>query len=100
MGTEITADSSDGITVQILINLVELSVDAAFKRMMLLAKSMLDDALIAIKEGNGELAKEVINSDDDVDRFGFYITRQLAIAIENDHMLKDCLLYTSDAADE
>ena len=39
MGTEITADSSDGITVQILINLVELSVDAAFKRMMLLAKS-------------------------------------------------------------
>ena len=101
MGTEITADSSDGITVQILINLVELSVDAAFKRMMLLAKSMLDDALIAIKEGNEELAKEVINIDDDVDRFGFYITRQLAIAIENDHMLKemgfdnarDCLGY-------
>ena len=99
MGTEITADSSDGITV--LINLVELSVDAAFKRMMLLAKSMLDDALLAIKEGNEELAKEVINSDDDVDRFGFYITRQLAIAIENDHMLKemgfdnarDCLGY-------
>ena len=34
MGSEITADSSDGITIQILINLVELSVDAAFKRMM------------------------------------------------------------------
>jgi len=101
MGSEITADSSGGITIQVLINLVELSVDAAFKRMMLLAKSMLDDALIAIKEGNEELAKEVINSDDDVDRFGFYITRQLAIAIENDHMLKemgfdnarDCLGY-------
>jgi len=101
MGTEITADSSDGITVQVLINLVELSVDGAFKRMMLLAKSMQDDALIAIKEGNEELAKEVINSDDDVDRFGFYITRQLAIAIENEHMLKemgfensrDCLGY-------
>jgi len=98
MGSEITADSSDGITIQILINLVEL---AAFKRMMSLAKSMLDDALLAIKEGNEELAKEVINSDDDVDRFGFYITRQLAIAIENEHMLKemgfdntrDCLGY-------
>jgi len=101
MGTEITADSSDGITVQILINLVELSVDAAFISMMLFAISMMDDALIAIKEGNVELAKEVINSDDDVDRFGFYITRQLVIAIENDHMLKemgfqnarDCLGY-------
>jgi len=95
MGTEITADSSDGITVQILINLVELSVDAAFKRMMLLAKSMLDDALLAIKEGNEELAKEVINSDDDVDRFGFYITRQLAIAIENEHMLKEMGFYNA-----
>ena len=101
MGSEITADSSDGITIQVLINLVELSVDGAFKRMMLLAKSMQDDALIAIKEGNVELAKEVINSDDDVDRFAFYITRQLVIAIENDHMLKemgfqnarDCLGY-------
>ena len=101
MGSEIIADSSDGITIQVLINLVELSVDGAFKRMMLLAKSMQDDALIAIKEGNVELAKEVINSDDDVDRFAFYITRQLVIAIENDHMLKemgfqnarDCLGY-------
>ena len=101
MGSEIIADSSDGITIQVLINLVELSVDGAFKRMMLLAKSMQDDALIAIKEGNEELAKEVINSDDDVDRFAFYITRQLVIAIENEHMLKeigfnnarDCLGY-------
>ncbi len=101
MGSEITADSIEGITVQILINPVELSVDGAFKRMMLLAKSMQDDALLAIKERNKELATEVINSDDDVDRFGFYITRQLAIAIENDHMLKemgfvnarDCLGY-------
>jgi phosphate uptake regulator len=101
MGCEITADSSDGITIQVLINLVELSVDGAFKRMMLLAKSMQDDALLAIKEGDEDLAKEVINSDDDVDRFGFYITRQLAIAIENEHMLKemgfensrDCLGY-------
>ena len=89
MGSEITADSSDGITIQVLINLVELSVDGAFKRMMLLAKSMQDDALLAIKEGNEELAKEVINSDDDVDRFAFYITRQLVIAIENEYMLKE-----------
>ena len=30
MGSEITADSTDGITIQVLINLVELSVDGAF----------------------------------------------------------------------
>ena len=89
MGAEIISDSVDGITIQVLVNLLELSVDGAFKRMLHLAKSMLKDALLAVKEGNIELAKEVIDSDDEVDRFGFYIIRQLKIAIQNEYMLKD-----------
>ena len=89
MGTEITADSTDGITIQVLINLFELSIDGAFKRMLLIAKSMQNDALLALEEANFDLANEVINSDDEVDRFSFYIIRQLKIAIQNEHMLKD-----------
>ena len=89
MGAEIISDSVDGITIQVLVNLLELSIDGAFKRMLHLAKSMLRDALLAVKEGNIELAKEVIDSDDEVDRFGFYIIRQLKIAIQNEYMLKD-----------
>ena len=89
MGSEIISDSSSGITVQVLVNLLELSVDGAFKRMIHLAKSMSSDALLAVKENNEELAQEVINTDDEVDRFGFYIIRQLKIAIQNEHMLKE-----------
>jgi phosphate uptake regulator len=101
MGSEIISDSSNGITVQVLVNLLELSVDGAFKRMIHLAKSMSSDAILAVKENNLELAQEVINTDDEVDRFGFYIIRQLNIAIQNEHILKemgfrnarDCLGY-------
>ena len=101
MGSEIISDSSNGITVQVLVNLLELSVDGAFKRMIHLAKSMSKDAILAMRENNLELAQEVINTDDEVDRFGFYIIRQLKIAIQNEHMLKemgfrnarDCLGY-------
>ena len=89
MGSEIISDSSSGITVQVLVNLLELSVDGAFKRMIHLAKSMSSDALLAVKENNEDLAQEVINTDDEVDRFGFYIIRQLKIAIQNEHMLKE-----------
>ncbi len=72
-----------------------------FKRMIHLAKSMSNDAILAIKENNFDLAQEVINTDDEVDRFGFYIIRQLKIAIQNEHVLKemgfrnarDCLGY-------
>src|SRR5574341_902024 len=89
MGTEITGDSTDGMTIKVLINIVELSVEAAFKRMLLIAKSMLKDVMLALHESNLDLAKEVIRSDDEVDRFSFYIIRQLKIAIQNEHMLKD-----------
>ena len=89
MGSEIISDSSIGITVQVLVNLLELSVDGAFKRMIHLAKSMSSDAILAVKENNLDLAQEVINTDDEVDRFGFYIIRQLKIAIQNEHMLKE-----------
>ncbi|KAF6242107.1 PhoU family transcriptional regulator [Nitrosopumilus sp. b1] len=89
MGSEIISDSSDGITIQVLVNLLELSVDGAFKRMIHLAKSMLLDSILAVKEVNLDLAQEVINTDDEVDRFGFYIIRQLKIAIQNEHMLKE-----------
>ena len=89
MGSEIIADSTSGITIQVLVNLLELSVDGAFKRMIHLAKSMSSDAILAVKENNLELAQEVINTDDEVDRFGFYIIRQLKIAIQNEHMLEE-----------
>ena len=89
MGSEIISDSSGGITVQVLVNLLELSVDGAFKRMIHLAKSMSSDALLSVKENNLDLAQEVMNTDDEVDRFGFYIIRQLKIAIQNEHMLKE-----------
>ena len=89
MGAEITADSTNEITIQVLINLVELSIDGAFKRMLHLSKAMQNDALLALRENNKELAQEVLNSDDDVDRFSFYIIRQLTIAIENSHMLEE-----------
>ncbi|MGI0028095.1 MAG: PhoU domain-containing protein [Nitrososphaera sp.] len=89
MGTEIIADSATGITLQVLINLLDLSVDAAFKRMLIIAKSMYRDVLLALRENNLELAQEVIRSDDEVDRFSFYIVRQLKIAIKNDHLLRE-----------
>jgi phosphate uptake regulator len=89
MGTEIIADSAAGITLQVLINLLDLSVDAAFKRMLLIAKSMYRDVITALRENNAELAEEVIKSDDEVDRFSFYIVRQLKIAIKNEHLLKE-----------
>jgi len=103
VGTEIIADSSDLITIQVLITLPELSVNTAVRRMFLLATSMHKDAILALTELNYDLANAVIRSDDEVDRFSLYILRNLVIATKNDRMLSeiglkntsDCLSYRS-----
>ena len=101
VGTEIIADSSDEITIQVLLTLPELSVNTAVRRMFLIASSMHKDAMASLAELNYELAKEVLKSDDEVDRFSLYILRNLTIATQNERVLReiglkntaDCLSY-------
>jgi phosphate uptake regulator len=101
IGTEIIADASDNITLQVLLSMPELSINTAIRRMYLIASSMHRDAILALTERSHELAKEVIKSDDEVDRFSLYISRNLVMAMENGRMLQemrlenpaDCLSY-------
>ncbi|MDQ3968896.1 MAG: PhoU family transcriptional regulator [Thermoproteota archaeon] len=89
IGTEIIADASDKITLQVLLSMPELSISTAIRRMYLIASSMHRDAMFALTELNYELAKEVIKSDDEVDRFSLYIFRNLAMAMQNGRMLRE-----------
>jgi phosphate uptake regulator len=101
IGTEIIADASDKITLQVLLSMPELSISTAIRRMYLIASSMHRDAMLALTELNYELAKEVIKSDDEVDRFSLYVSRNLVMAMQNGRMLRemglekpsDCLSY-------
>ncbi|MFY9564991.1 MAG: PhoU domain-containing protein [Nitrososphaeraceae archaeon] len=101
VGTEIIADSSENITVQVLLTLPELSVNTAVRRMFLIATAMHKDAMSALAELNHELAEAVIKSDDEVDRFSLYILRNLVMATQNERALQemglkgtaDCLSY-------
>ena len=101
IGTEIIADASDNITLQVLLSMPELSISTAIRRMYLIASSMHRDAMLGLTELNYELAKEVIKSDDEVDRFSLYIFRNLVTAMQNGRVLRemglekpsDCLSY-------
>ncbi|HZB81021.1 MAG TPA: phosphate uptake regulator PhoU [Nitrososphaera sp.] len=89
VGTEMISDASDNITLQVLLSLPELSINTAIRRMYLIASSMHKDALSALAELNHELAKEVIISDDEVDRFSLYVFRSLVMAMHNGRVLRE-----------
>src|SRR5215210_1204461 len=101
IGTEMIADASDNITLQVLLYMPELSISTAIRRMYLIASSMHKDAMSALAELNYDLAREVIKSDDEVDKFSLYVLRNLVMATKNGRVLRemglknpsDCLSY-------
>ena len=101
VGTEIVTDTPEELTLQVLLSYPELSVQSAMRRMSIIAVSMQRDAITALKELDSQDAKEVLLTDNEVDRFNLYIVRQLKNAIQNPRIIKeiglksarDCLGY-------
>jgi len=101
VGTEIVTDTPQELTLQVLLSYPELSVQSALRRMSIITASMQRDAITALKELDRQHAKEVLTTDNEVDRFNLYIVRQLKTAIQNPRIIKeiglknarDCLGY-------
>lgn len=94
IGTEIIADSRDGITLQVLLSYPELSVKNVLKRMFLISESMHRDSVRALSKSDRDTAAAVTKSDDEVDRFSLYAIRQLNMAVQNDFVLREIELKT------
>jgi len=101
VGTEIVSESSTEIMLQVLLSYPELPAESALRRMVTIADQMHRDSVTALTEGARDLAAQVLKSDDEVDRFGFYIVRLLKQAVEDPRLLneiglsspRDCLGY-------
>lgn len=89
IGTEIVESGSTAIAIQILTRLPELSFDTALKRMYLMANNMVKEAIESLEEVDIGHAEDVVNMDDEVDRFGLYMRRNLVLAIGNQNILHD-----------
>jgi phosphate uptake regulator len=101
VGTEIVTDTPTELILQVLLSYPELSIQSALRRMCIITSSMHKDAITAMKELDSQLAKSVIATDDEVDRFNLYVIRQLKMAIQNPRLIReiglnnarDCLGY-------
>jgi len=101
VGTEIVSESSTETVLQVLLSYPELSAENALRRMITIADQMHRDSVAALCEGKHDLAAQVLKSDDEVDRFGFYVVRLMKQAVEDTQLLReiglisprDCLGY-------
>lgn len=101
VGTEIVIDTPTDLTLQVLLNYPELSVQNALSRMSIIASSMHKEAIAALRILDYSSSKAVIETDREVNRFGLYIVRLLKLAVSNQRIVKeiglsnqkDCLSY-------
>jgi phosphate uptake regulator len=101
VGVEIIEESSGGILTQCLSGYVDLPLKKALERMAIIAGGMLSDSVAVLHGGTKGLADEVIERDDEVDRFYHFLLRQLNIAVRDRSVIqeigltstRDCLGY-------
>jgi phosphate uptake regulator len=101
VGVEIIEESSTGILTQCLSGYVDLPLKKALERMAIIAGGMLSDSVLVLQGGGKGLADEVIERDDEVDRFYHFLLRQLNIAVRDRSVIqeiglsstRDCLGY-------
>ena len=89
VGTEIVIDTPNELTLQVLLNYPELTVQSALSRMAIIAASMHKEAISAFKNLEYTMAKSVIETDREVNRFGLYVVRLLKLAVVNSRMVKE-----------
>jgi len=101
VGVEIIEESSGGILTQCLSGYVDLPLKKALERMAIIAAGMLSDSVTVLQAKSKETAEEVIERDDEVDRFYHFLLRQLNIAVRDRSVIheigltstRDCLGY-------
>jgi phosphate uptake regulator len=83
IGPEVIEETSNTIILHDLSDPVELPQQKCVRRMHLIVNSMHKDAIIALREGDEALAKDVIDRDGDVDRLYWMAVKQYNMILKD-----------------
>jgi phosphate uptake regulator len=83
VGLEVIEEMPDEMVLQDLLDSSEFSIENAITRMRLVALTMLEDAVEALLTDDDELANDVMERDDDVDRLWYMTSRVFRTVLRN-----------------
>ncbi len=83
VGLEVIEETSERVVLRDLLDSSELSVHNAITRMRLVSLTMLEDAVEALIEHDDDLAQDVMERDDDVDRLWYMVSRVFRTVLRN-----------------
>lgn len=83
IGSEIVEESANTISVQDVADHANLDMRKIIRRMHLMCRSMLADALDALIRGDADLANDVVARDDEVDRLYWFTAKQRSMILRD-----------------
>lgn len=83
IGAEIVEESANTISVQDVADHANLDMRKIIRRMHLMCRSMLADALDALIRGDADLANDVVARDDEVDRLYWFTAKQRSMILRD-----------------
>lgn len=83
IGPEIIEETSDKIVLQDILNPAELSVKKSIKRMFMISSAMQENAIMALKEKDFDLAKDVMERDSEVDKLFLLVSKQFRMVMRD-----------------
>ncbi len=89
IGPEILEETINKVVIQDLLSSEELQAERALKRIRTVVKSMIQDAISALLSNNKELASDVIQRDNDVDRLNLLVSRQFTEILRSGTVKQD-----------
>ena len=86
IGPECVEETEQSVLLKALLNPLEMPFENSLKRMFVIVKGMHYDAVEALLTGAHDLAIDVIDRDNDVDRLFWLIARQTNMIMQNTHL--------------
>jgi Phosphate uptake regulator len=101
IGIEIVEESRTEVVLQNLLNFQDITLEKSLQSMFRIILSMMEDSIVALREADVELARDIAQRDNDVDKFYLLSVRQIKAALDDSNLArkigiknsKDCLGY-------
>lgn len=97
VGSETLEESENSIVIRDLLDPLEMPFEKIFKRMYYLVKSMHQEAICALFSGDREMMDDIIESDNEIDRLFWLISRQYNIISRQAKWLSKMKITQDDA---
>jgi phosphate uptake regulator len=99
VGLEVLEEDSKKIVLQCLVEPSLLNPERILRRLEMLSMPMQLDSIQAFVSSNGELAKGVVERDEEVDRWYFLLVRLVRAAISDTYLLEKIKVSSVDCLD-